>query len=316
MSDAHILGRRTPALHPDDLAAFLAVAEAGSVTLAADRLGLTQSGVSRKLGGLEATLGFRLFDRTAGRVHLNRQGRAFAPHARRAIETMTNLPRLARSIREGAYDRVRVVATSSIMHGLMPVTMAGYLAERPDLAPMATMRSLAEILLVDAGDAFDLALAPLPAQPFACNLVFKAEFGLALAAPRALLPEGVSPREGVWPDLAAFQGLPFISLDPFAAYQERVEQALAGLGISLNYVAETTSVVTAAMLARAGVGCAFIDPFIVDALASPDLVIARTHPEIRLGYGVHAPNGSDISAEAMRFLRIMEGVVARGAADD
>jgi len=47
------------------LTAFLEVAEAGSMTLAADRLGLTQSGVTRAVAKLEAELGTELLDRRA-----------------------------------------------------------------------------------------------------------------------------------------------------------------------------------------------------------------------------------------------------------
>lgn len=51
---------------PNDLRAFLAVAETASITLAAERLGLTQSGVSRKIAKLETKLGFRLLIEAAG----------------------------------------------------------------------------------------------------------------------------------------------------------------------------------------------------------------------------------------------------------
>jgi hypothetical protein len=43
-----------PGMDPDDLRAFLAVAESGSVTLAASRLHLSQPAVTRRLQRLEA----------------------------------------------------------------------------------------------------------------------------------------------------------------------------------------------------------------------------------------------------------------------
>ncbi|MFX4221568.1 MAG: LysR family transcriptional regulator [Thalassobaculum sp.] len=287
---------------PDHLKAFLAVAETGSVTRAAERLGLTQSGVSRKISGLEDEIGYRLFDRVRGRVALNRYGHAFAAHARNAVELLDTLPRVARSIGAGTYDRVRIVATSSIMHGLLPRALADYIADRPDLPPSATMRSLSEVLSLDQSDQVDIVLAPLPMRPLAFELVDEISFELELAVPEVLLPAGVAPVNGAWPDLPPLSGLPFVSLDPFASYQESVEAAFSARGLEPTYVAETTSLASAALLARAGVGCAILDPFVARALAGPATVSARITPSITHAYGVHIPAGTPTSAEVERML--------------
>lgn len=294
---------------PNDLKAFLAVAETASVTLAAERLGLTQSGVSRRIAALEAALGFRLFDRSRGRIALNRQGRAFAPHARQIVDSVSNLPRVARSIGEGAYDRVRVAATSSIMHGLLPPALALYVSERSDLPPSTAMRSLTEILNLETGDAFDLVLAPLPMRPLAFELVAEFPFQLVLAVPEGLLARDETPVDGLWPSLERIAQLPFISLDPFASYQESTEAMLSRLGLSVRYVAETTSVVTAALMTRAGVGCAFLDPFIAATFTGPDVLVGRTQPAMPHSYGAHAPRGAEIAPEARRLLDAIEQVV-------
>lgn len=295
---------------PDHLKAFLAVAETGSVTRAAERLGLTQSGVSRKISGLEEEIGFRLFDRVRGRVALNRHGHAFASHARKVVELLDNLPRVARSIGSGTYDRVRVVATSSIMHGLLPDVLTAYVSDRPDLPPSATMRSLSEVLGLDQSDQVDIVLAPLPMRPLAFELVHEVPFDLELAVPEALLPAGVRPVDGVWPDLSLLSGLPFVSLDPFASYQESVEASWSALGLEPPYVAETTSLASAALLARAGVGCAILDPFVARVLAGPNVVTARISPAITHAYGVHVPTGAPMSAEVERMLEHIKRVGA------
>ena len=293
----------------DDLKAFLAVAETGSVTRAAERLGLTQSGVSRKLAGLETSLGFRLFDRDRGRITINQQGRALAPHARRIVDTSSNLPRIARAIGAGHYDHVRIAATSSIMHGLLPPALARYLDERPGLPPSATMRSLAEILNLDAADAFDLVLAPLPMRPLAFEVVAEYTLELVLAVPRTLLPADAKPVDGVWPDFARLVDLPFISLDPFASYQESIEAMLALQGLEVRHVVETTSAVAAALMARSGVGCAFFDPFIAQAFSGPELIVARTSPPVSHAYGAHVPRGAQITPEAARLLRSIQSEI-------
>lgn len=60
---------------------FLEIARAESVSLAADRLNVTQPAVSRSLKELETMLGLRLFDRVGRRLRLNEAGRVFQIHA-------------------------------------------------------------------------------------------------------------------------------------------------------------------------------------------------------------------------------------------
>ncbi|WP_199432296.1 LysR family transcriptional regulator [Qaidamihabitans albus] len=67
------------------LRCFLAVAEEGNVTRAAERLHLTQPAVSRTLRQLEVHLGVRLVDRSTHRLALTAEGNAFRDKAAAAV---------------------------------------------------------------------------------------------------------------------------------------------------------------------------------------------------------------------------------------
>ena len=67
------------------LSHFLAVVDAGSLTLAADREGLTQQALSKSLARLELELGGKLFERAARGMVLSRLGDAIAEHARQVL---------------------------------------------------------------------------------------------------------------------------------------------------------------------------------------------------------------------------------------
>ena len=60
---------------------FLEIARAESVSIAADRLNITQPAVSRSLKELEEMLGTQLFDRVGRGLRLNEAGRVFQSHA-------------------------------------------------------------------------------------------------------------------------------------------------------------------------------------------------------------------------------------------
>jgi DNA-binding transcriptional LysR family regulator len=64
---------------------FVAVADTGQFQGAADRLGITQQAVSKRIAGLERELGARLFVRSPRGVRLSVDGQALLPHARELL---------------------------------------------------------------------------------------------------------------------------------------------------------------------------------------------------------------------------------------
>jgi DNA-binding transcriptional LysR family regulator len=69
----------------DGLAALVTVAEAGSITEAARRMGISKSVLSERLADLERTLGARLLQRTTRKVSMTEDGSAFLERARRIV---------------------------------------------------------------------------------------------------------------------------------------------------------------------------------------------------------------------------------------
>ena len=55
--------------------AFKAVFECGSMTMAGERLNISQPAVSKLIAALERRIGFGLFDRRAGRLQATVEGR-------------------------------------------------------------------------------------------------------------------------------------------------------------------------------------------------------------------------------------------------
>jgi len=69
---------------------FLAVAEAGSFSRAADRLGISQPSVSQQMRDLEAGLRVSLFQRRGKRILLTPRGLIFQEHARAILHQLEN----------------------------------------------------------------------------------------------------------------------------------------------------------------------------------------------------------------------------------
>ena len=79
----------------DSLKAFIAVAESGSFSLAADKLHLTQPAISKRIAGLEHQLDAKLFDRIGRTVRLTESGGALKP---RALEILQQVEDTRRAI--------------------------------------------------------------------------------------------------------------------------------------------------------------------------------------------------------------------------
>jgi DNA-binding transcriptional LysR family regulator len=73
----------------DGVAAFVATAEAGSISAAARRIGQAKSVVSERLAELERALGTRLIQRTTRRLSLTENGHTFLPRAQRIMREAT-----------------------------------------------------------------------------------------------------------------------------------------------------------------------------------------------------------------------------------
>ena len=69
----------------DQLKTFVAIAEEGTMTAAAQKLHLTQPPLSRQLASLEDELQTKLFARQARGMRLEPAGEAFLVHAKRIL---------------------------------------------------------------------------------------------------------------------------------------------------------------------------------------------------------------------------------------
>jgi len=118
-------------LDPGWLRSFVAIAQTGSVTRAAERVHRTQSAVSTQLQQLEATVGARLVERSTRALALTPEGERFLPHAQRLIELQAQAHAAVRGRAEPAVLRV------GLSEYFAPQRLAELLALLRDAAPDA-----------------------------------------------------------------------------------------------------------------------------------------------------------------------------------
>lgn len=110
---------------------FVAVAEAESITRAAERLNLSQPPLSRQIRDLEEELGAPLFERTTHRVRLTPAGKGFLVEARAILQRVQEAVGRFRATAQHATGEVRVGYSPLPTLELVPVAMRLLLKAAP-----------------------------------------------------------------------------------------------------------------------------------------------------------------------------------------
>ncbi|MGW3343950.1 LysR family transcriptional regulator [Nonomuraea rubra] len=136
------------------LRGFVAVAASGSVTAAADRLGLAPASVSEQVRRLEAGLGVVLFERTPRGMRLTEPGSALLARAQGLLDHADEVRRAV----TGARRRVRIGALEMLAAARLPAVVRRLAERRPDLDVSVESLTRRPLLEAVAGGRLDAAL--------------------------------------------------------------------------------------------------------------------------------------------------------------
>ena len=144
---------RTNLPSPKHIEAFEAAARLGSLAAAAHDLHLTAAAVSQRVTSLEAILGFSVFERAGNTITLTPSGASAL--ARLAPLLSSYRQTVAALVDVGDVARVSVTAPVSIASRWLAPRLAGFAAERPDIA--VELHGVTTRVRLDANEA-DIAL--------------------------------------------------------------------------------------------------------------------------------------------------------------
>lgn len=117
----------------ESAAAFVAVAESGSITEAARRMALSKSVISERLSELERGLGTKLLDRTTRKLSITETGRSFYERAKRIMQEVADASAEIAERRGELAGPLRIAAPTSfgILH--LGPALYGFLAKHPGI---------------------------------------------------------------------------------------------------------------------------------------------------------------------------------------
>ncbi|MGH8816496.1 MAG: LysR substrate-binding domain-containing protein, partial [Achromobacter pestifer] len=237
---------------------FVAVAEEEHVGRAAERLHISQSPLSRQIAQLEEKLGLILFERSAQRIRLTRDGHTFLAETRAFLTHGNRLEALAKRLGRGDEGGLCIGYIENAMHsGVLPEGLRTLRASRPQVHIALYNMHSAEQVEGLRQRSLDIALLcepPVADDPdLDCAQVLSDPMLLAmpethpLAAKPDLTPEDLAGQE--W--IAVQHKESALKHDNFVA-------ACARAGFTPDIRMEATEPLTALGLVAAGLGMAMI----------------------------------------------------------
>jgi DNA-binding transcriptional LysR family regulator len=239
---------------------FVAVAEEESFTRAADRVGISQSGVSAQIRRLERELGADLFERSARRVTLSVAGRAAVVRARAVLAAAEGVGQAVDEVTGLIRGRVVGMVVGCTVTPLFDA-LAAFHEEHPGVE-ISLLEDRSDRLLdaVRAGSV-ELALAGTtgPAAQDLQTLTVVSE-RLVVAVPPGH-PLTASPR----PTLRDVVGYPVVCMPPGTGVRAAFDDACAAQGLTPTITLQASAANAVADLAARGLAVAVM----TESMAAP-----------------------------------------------
>ena len=255
---------------------FAAIAEAGSVSRAADRLGMAQPALSSALSGMEKNLGSRLFIRTRSGVQLTEAGVRLLEQARQVLEQANEFEVLARELAAGSAGRLRIGFITSALYDILPASLAKLRVRYPEVRiELREMASDAQSQALREGE-IDVGFcrSPLPARRSLREKLLSSS-PMVAAVPEDF-PRAASGSVAL-ADIAAF-GL-ILPPETQSGLQTRILQAIQAQGISPRVVQEANRNQTMLACVAAGIGVALV-PRSIQSTSFRGVHFCKVRPDV------------------------------------
>jgi DNA-binding transcriptional LysR family regulator len=258
-------------MNTHDIEAFVAVVETGSISAAAQRLNLTQPGITRRVQNLESAVGTGLLDRLSKPLKPTHAGREAYELGRRVLRSVDDLVSgLAPDGAPAGEFRVGITPSMGDVSLAKPIdvvrTAYPGLALRVSSAWSPALMRQVETGLLHAAAILTLSDAAPPAPMLAEPL---GAMELVVAASRHLrLPR--------WPDLEAVSAFPWIVNPEGCGTRRGIAALFEAEGLPFQVAVEALGTELKLSLAARGIGLALVQPWAV--ARSPyrdDLVMLR-----------------------------------------
>lgn len=234
--------------------AFVAIAETGSFTAAAERVNLTQSTVSQQIKALEEDLGEALFVRGGRGVRLTDAGEHLLPRARLILDSLDEIATTFKVVGRPSRGRLRAGAASMATAYLFAPLYERFIATHPNIQLLVRSTTTTEETLrqVVSGE-IDVGFIAVPVSN--SSLIVE-----AVATDEVVLVVGPG---HPWADRSSIDpleldGQPMVAFERGMSHRRTMDTLFAEIGVSPRIVSETNDPQLVKSLIEIGLGIALI----------------------------------------------------------
>ena len=236
------------------LEAFRAVIETGSVTQAAQAMGVTQPAVSAQIARLEEMVGFSLFERLNNRLRPTAEAIAFRSEVDRTLGRIDDLTSAAAFLRDGQLGSLSIASHPMAGVTLLPPVVAAFMRKRPQVKVKLITRNSDIVRGMFPSRMHDIGICEQPIDATGLT-VTRYRFDCVAVLPKN---HALCARDIITTELMS--GAPFIGMFREWSVSHLVASAFAEAGAHLNIVATSEVMAIICGLVANGAGVSVVDP--------------------------------------------------------
>ena len=284
------------------LNAFIAIAELGSFSEAAERLHLTQPAVSKRIASLEQQLSVRLFDRLGREVSLTEAGRALLPRAYQILNVLDDTRRALTNLNGEISGRLTLATSHHIGLHRLPPLLRAFTRAHPQVAldiQFLDSEVAYEEVLHGRAELAVITLAPETREPVHAVAVWDDPLDFVAAPEHPLARSQVISLADVAHHPAVFPGGNTFT-------HHIVRRLFEAQGLTPNIAMSTNYLETIKMMVSIGLAWSVLPRTMLDdqvaSIALPGIQLSR-----QLGYIVHTER--TLSNAARAFMSLLDAQV-------
>lgn len=262
--------------------AFAAVVRYGSMTAAAQKMSVGQPAITRMIRDLETRVGFALFERNGPKIAPSEKGLMFFEESQRVMANLLHLTERAHAIRDDKLSAIDIVATPTMSAGLVGPVLARVKSILPDFVHLETTTSERVMLSLRQGTA-DLGFSAYSKDVPGLRCLARFESSVV-----ALVQTGSAFDTDAPVPMQAFETERLATITNGYQIRSEIDKALEHAGVKPISEIATTASLSAAMVARAGLGIALSDPVTAFGVPVEGLSIRPLEVEINYDWALFA----------------------------
>lgn len=276
--------------------AFHATFQRGTVTAAAEHLGVSQPAISNLLAQLERQSNLKLFERTRGRLVPTPEAIVLFEEIDTVVRGLEHVNQAVVDLQNKKAGQLQVATNHALAFGFMPAEIAAFCRDRPNLTIAFQSQYSGKVQEWVRAGLFEIGICERPVHQEGLtqtNFAFETACVLPADHPLAAL-EVLTPE--------TLDDVPFIIMGPDHMVSRRLREAFHSCGARLRIRSHTDLFRNALSLVKEGLGAAMIDPFTLRADDAAGYVVRRFEPAILLDIVVVVATDRPLSAIGRMFL--------------